>query len=360
MKRSGTGSGEGETAKKAADIREVARRAGVSISTVSRYLNHKVVSPAAERRIEEAIRELAYLPNRIARSLKMKRTMTLGMVIPDITNPYFPEVVKGVDMAARAAGFNLILANAGEDPVIEWEHMQTLRGLRCDGVLLIPAPNVGVDEVERARRLDAYPLPLVFIDRSLNLDRDIVVSDNVRSAGEAVRHLLRLGHTRIGLLDTTLDVSSHRDRAEGYLQTMKEAGLGPDPRYVVRAVPTVADGFAATVKMLEANPPPTALFVPSNRSTIGALQAVSARGLRCPDDISLVSYDDYEWQEAFRPRLTTVAQPAFLLGQRGAEVLINRITSESDAPSEQVVLSSRLVVRESCGIYSERPSPGKG
>src|SRR3990170_9169249 len=112
MKRTITG--EGDSAKKAADIREVARRAGVSISTVSRYLNHKVVSPAAERRIEEAIRELAYLPNRIARSLKMKRTMTLGMVIPDITNPYFPEVVKGVDSAAPAAGLHLLLANARE------------------------------------------------------------------------------------------------------------------------------------------------------------------------------------------------------------------------------------------------------
>jgi LacI family transcriptional regulator len=346
--------GEGESDNKAADIREVARRAGVSISTVSRYLNQKVVSPAAERRIEEAIRELAYLPNRIARSLKMKRTMTLGMVIPDITNPYFPEVVKGVDSAARSAGFNLILANAGEDPIIEWEHLQTLRGMRCDGVLVIPAPQQGQDEAERIRRLQAYPLPMVFVDRSLNLPRDTVVSDNKRAAGEAVRHLLKLGHTRVALLDTTVDVTSHRERAEGYHQVMKEAGLGSDPRYVLRTLPTVADGFAATVKLLESSPAPTALFVPSNRSTIGALQAISARGLRCPEDISLVSYDDYEWQEAFRPRLTTVAQPAFLLGQRGAEVLINRITTESDAPAEHIVLSSRLVVRESCGIYSSR------
>src|SRR4029450_13867577 len=140
-----SGPGEGETEKKAADIREVARRAGVSISTVSRYLNHKVVSAAAERRIEEALRELPHPPNRIARSLKMKRTMTLGMVIPDITNPYFPEVVKGVDSAARAAGFNLILADAGEDALIGWEHLQTLRGLRCDGVVLIPAPRSSED-----------------------------------------------------------------------------------------------------------------------------------------------------------------------------------------------------------------------
>jgi len=351
MKRSAESGDEG--GKKASDIREVARKAGVSISTVSRFLNHKVVSPAAERRIEEAIRELGYLPNRIARSLKMKRTMTLGMVIPDITNPYFPEVVKGVDSAARAAGFNLVLANAGEDPMIEWEHLQTFRGLRCDGVVLIPAPSSG-DETERRRLLSSYPLPLVFVDRTLNVERDHVVSDNRRSAGEAVRHLLRLGHTRIAMLDTTLEVSSHRERAEGYLQVMREAGLGPDPRLIIRSLPTVADGFASTVKLLEVSPPPTAFFAPSNRSTIGALQAVSARGMRCPEDISIVSFDDYEWQEAFRPRLTVVAQPAFLLGQRGAEVLIERITSETETDAEQVVLSSRLVVRESCGIYESR------
>ncbi len=348
-----SGTGEGESEKKAADIREVARRAGVSISTVSRYLNHKVVSAAAERRIEEAIRELAYLPNRIARSLKMKRTMTLGMVIPDITNPYFPEVVKGVDSAARAAGFNLILANAGEDALIEWEHLQTLRGLRCDGVVLIPAPR-SIEDTDWQRRLEAYPLPLVFVDRHLGSGRDVVVSDNLKASGDAVRHLMRLGHKRIALLDTTLEVSSHRERAEGYVQAMKEAGGEPDPSYIVRVHASAADGFGATTRLLEQPQPPTALFIPNSRLTIGALQAIGARGLKCPDDISVISYDDYEWQEAFRPRLTTIAQPGFLIGQRGAEMLISRITDDTARATEQVVLSSRLLVRESCGVYASR------
>jgi LacI family transcriptional regulator len=352
MKAAGTG--EGESEKKAADIREVARRAGVSISTVSRYLNHKVVSAAAERRIEEAIRELAYLPNRIARSLKMKRTMTLGMVIPDITNPYFPEVVKGVDSAARAAGFNLILANAGEDALIEWEHLQTLRGLRCDGVVLIPAPRTG-EVGEWQRRLETYPLPLVFVDRQVGgAGRDVVVSDNLRASGDAVRHLVRLGHKHIALLDTTLEVSSHRERAEGYVQAMKEAGLDLEPDHMVRVHASAADAFAATTKLLELPQPPTAMFVPNSRLTIGALQAIGARGVRCPEDISVISYDDYEWQEGFKPRLTTIAQPAFLLGQRGAELLIGRITDDSDRSAEQVVLASRLLVRESCGVYAGR------
>ncbi|HEY0709449.1 MAG TPA: LacI family DNA-binding transcriptional regulator [Polyangia bacterium] len=337
-----------------ADIREVARLAGVSISTVSRYLNHKVVSPAADGRIEAAIRELGYLPNRIARSLKMKRTMTLGMVIPDITNPYFPEVVNGVDSAARAAGFTLVLANAGEDPKIEWEHLQTFRGMRCDGVVVIPAPACE-DEEERIRRFGSYPLPLVFVDRAVTVPRDRVVSDNQRAAAEAVHHLIKLGHTRIALLDTNVDVSSHRERADGYHQVMREAGLELDPALVIRVQPSVQEGFAATTKLLEVDPRPTAIFVPSNRSTIGALQALAAKGFDCPGDIALVSYDDYEWQDSFRPRLTTVAQPAFTLGERGAEILIARITGNGAAPFENVVLPSRLIVRESSGTTRLAP-----
>ena len=150
-------------------------------------------------------------------------------------------------------------------------------------------------------------------------------------AGEAVRHLLRLGHTRIALLDTTLEVSSHRERAEGYHQVMKEARLGPDPATWPgqrQRSPTASPPPCGCWS----SPPPHRHVRPQQPLTIGALQAISARGLRCPEDISLVSYDDYEWQEAFRPRLTTIAQPGFLLGQRGAEVLIARITGDADAP----------------------------
>jgi LacI family transcriptional regulator len=354
MKREGApepaASGSGDPEKKRADIREVARHAGVSISTVSRFLNRKVVSPDAERRIEEAIRELAYLPNRIARSLKMKRTNTIGMVIPDITNPFFPELVKGVESAARASGFNLVLANAGEDPSSEWEHLQTFHGMRCDGVVVIVAPGTPGDP-ERQRRLSTFPLPIVYADRQPGFDADMVISDNRRGGAEAVRHLLRLGHTRIGVLDTTLEVSTHRERIDGYGQALEEAGIKPDPRYIVRASPTVADGFSGAVRLLELDPAPTALFVTSTRHTIGALSAIHGRNLRCPEDLSLVSYDDYEWEDAFRPRLTTVAQPTFLLGQRAAELLIGRIKGERTGPVERAVLSSRLVVRESCGIY---------
>jgi LacI family transcriptional regulator len=342
------GTAEHHEPRKAADIRTVAERAGVSISTVSRFLNNKVVSPQAEERIREAVRELAYIPNRIARSLKLKRTMTLGMAIPDITNTFFPEIVKGAEDAARAAGFHLVLTNTGEDQVSEWERLATLETLRCDGAILILAPD-GPGDAERQQRLNDYRLPVVYVDRSPSFAADMVVSDNVAGAEEAVSHLIGLGHRNIALLGTTLEVTTHRERVLGYRRAMAAAGITPPPGYEVRITPTLNDGFAATMKALDMNPRPTALFITSNRLTIGAMAAIHDRGLRCPGDISVIGYDDYEWEEAFRPRLTAVAQPSYLIGQKGAELLIARIMGQKSGPAERVVLPSRLVVRESCG-----------
>ena len=333
--------------RKVADIRSVAEKAGVSISTVSRFLNHKVVSPSAEERIREAVKELAYIPNRIARSLKLRRTNTLGMAIPDITNTFFPEIVKGVEEAAREAGFALVLTNTGEDQASEWERLNTLETLRCDGCLLILAPETNGD-TERKQRLAEYRLPVVYLDRSPPFDADMVISDNVNGAEEAVRHLVGLGHKTIAFLGTTLEVSTHRERLQGYRNAMQTAGLTTAPGYELRVPPTVDGGVTGVQRLLDLNPRPTAVFIASNKLTIGAMAGITDRKLRCPQDISVIGYDDYEWEEAFRPRLTAVAQPSNLIGKRAAELLIARIVGQKTGEHEKVVVPSRLVVRESC------------
>lgn len=334
--------------RKVADIRSVAEKAGVSISTVSRFLNHKVVSPQAEERIREAVKELAYIPNRIARSLKLRRTNTLGMAIPDITNTFFPEIVKGVEDAARVAGFHLVLTNTGEDQASEWERLNTLETLRCDGCLLILAPDANGD-TERKQRLADFRLPVVYLDRSPPFDADMVISDNVHGAEEAVRHLVGLGHKNIAFLGTTLEVSTHRERLQGYRQAMQAAGLPIHPGYEERVAPTLADGVVGVQKLLDLDPRPTAVFIASNKLTIGAMAGIHDRRLSCPKDISVIGYDDYEWEEAFRPRLTAVAQPSNLIGQRACELLIARVLGQKTGDAEKVVVPSRLVVRESCG-----------
>ena len=336
------------------NIRGVATQAGVSTATVSRYLNGKKVSPAAEQRIGAAIQDLSYSPNLLARSLKLKKTMTVGMVIPDITNPFFPAVVKGVEDTARHAGFTFMLFNAGEDEEREAECVGALQAQRCDGALLIIAPK-GPRHVQHRQELQKLTLPVVYIDRAPNFDADVVMTDNVLSATDAVRHLIRLGHTRIAAVSVTLDVSVHHDRIEGYRRALKEANLPRVPELEVSTLPTVPDGFSVVSQLLALPDRPSAIFVTSSRLTIGTMAAIEGHGLECPRDLSVVGYDNYDWQDVFHPRMTTVAQPAYLMGTRAAELLLARIQDGKGGPRQRIILPSTLVVRESCGVYNSRP-----
>jgi LacI family transcriptional regulator len=332
------------------DIRAVAKRAGVSISTISRFLNGKKrVSSDTEQRILSAVTTLGYAPNRVARSLRQGRTMTLGILVPDNSNPFFAGLVKGAQDAARAAGFALVLFDTNEDRAQERAHLEALQALRCDGALLIAAP-AGDDEGERWRGLDRFPLPLVAVDRQVPFAVDTVVIDNANGGYEAVRQLVKLGHQRIGLLTVEYDVSTHRDRRSGYVRALAEAGIERRRDHEVRVPLTVNDGFAGASRLLELADAPTAIFVTSNALTIGAVAAIHARGLRCPQDVSVIGYDSYDWQEVFQPRLSTVKQPSYLMGQRAAELLLERIAGRKKGPPEKVVLRSSLILRESCDV----------
>ncbi len=328
------------------DIKAVAQHASVSTATVSRCLNDKRVSPAAEQRIRAAIKELGYSPNRVARSLRSQRTMTLGMVIPDITNPFFPAVVSGVEETARASRFALMLFNAGEDEEREWECLKVLQALRCDGVLLVMAPE-GPNHARRRTQFQRLDVPIVYVDRAPDFEADTVVADNLHSSEEAVRHLLGLGHRRIGLVTAQLAVAVHRDRVEGYRRALQKAGLPASPDFEAWAKPTVADGYAATSQLLSRVDRPTAIFVTSNRLTMGVMSAIEAHGLECPRDVSVIGYDNYEWHEVYHPKMTTVSQPTYLMGTRAAELLIGRITGTHAGPAQQMMLKSTLIIRES-------------
>lgn len=336
------------------DIRTVARRAAVSISTVSRFLNGKKrVSSQTEQRILAAVKAVGYAPNRVARSLRLSRTNTMGLLIPDASNPFFSGLVKGAEDAARAAGLALILFDTNEDRAQEQAHLGTLVSLRCDGVLLIAAPT-GPDEPERWRNFDRFPLPVVVVDRAVPLPTDTVVADNASGGYEATSHLVGLGHRRIGIIGPDYDVASQRDRRAGYMRALAEAHVAHEPGYDVRVPLTVDGGFSGASKLLDLPEPPTAFFATSNALAIGAVAALKARGLRCPGDVSVIGYDSYEWQEVFQPRLSTVKQPSYLMGQRATELLIERITGKKKGPAEKVVLRSSLVLRDSCDVLRER------
>lgn len=330
-----------------ADIRAVARAAGVSISSVSRYLNGKKrLSPATEQRIQQVAADLDYTPNRVARSLRMKTTETIGILLPDNSNPFFSELTKGVEDAARNSGFAIVLLNSAEDREREVALLRTMVDLRCDGALVIVAP-AGADEEHRIEALRHLPIPVVFVDRLPGFPADSVIADNLHGGFEATRHLISLGHRRIGVVSVDYNVSSQRDRVAGWAQALAGAHIPRRPEYEAYVPLTVQDGFSGTSRVLAAKEPPTALFVTSNSLTIGAIAAIKARGLSCPGDVSVVGYDSYEWQDVFSPRLSTVHQPAYLMGQRAAKLLIQRLREGRSEKPENIVLRPTMVVRGS-------------
>lgn len=332
----------------APSIHAVAERAGVSISTVSRCLSGKrKLAPDVERRITDAARALHYTPNRLARSLRTQRTMAVGMIIPDNSNPYFSDVVKGAEDAARAAGYVLMLFNSGEERAREHDHLATLQAFRCDGALVIPAPPP--DDEIKPRKPATLSFPLVFLGREPDVQADMVLAESFGPSRQAVAHLLRLGHRRVAIITLSDRLSTTRDRVNGWCAALEAEGLRPRPEYQAHVPLSVDDGFAAASRMLALPRPPTAIFATSNALGIGAVGAVEARGLRCPDDISVVGYDSYPWQDVFHPRLTTVRQPAYQIGQRAAQMLLDRIAGKKVGPPERIVLSATLVVRESSG-----------
>jgi LacI family transcriptional regulator, galactose operon repressor len=338
-----------------ATIRDVAELAGCSTATVSRFFNQKPVSPALQRRVMAAIEALAFSPNVVARNLKLKRSMMLGMIIPDISEPFFPAVVKGVEAVARARDYSLMLFNTQEDAELEAKCVDILAAHQCDGIILIKAN--GVDEERFRDKLAKLPLPIVYLDRAPDSARDAVVIDNVTGARRGVEHLLRLGHRDIAIVLMPPTISTHHDRLEGYRMALRDYGVEVRPEYVAQTESGVPDAYSVTLQLLTSPKPPTAIFATNARLTVGVMAAVQSRGLHCPKDISVLGHDGFDWQDVFHPRLTIVEQPADLLGRKAAELLIQRVTGALDGPPRRVVLNPDLVIRESCGVYRGHDGP---
>ncbi len=295
-------------------LKDVARRAGVSVATVSRVLtNSPLVNAETRARVQQAMDALEYRPNRVARRLRgdAGQAGLLGLVVPDIQNPFFAEVARGVEEVAQARGYMVFLGNSDEDEAVERRYLELMRAERVDGIIL-PASS---DNAAAVTELARGGLPVVCVDRRLpRAALDTVIADNVEGAYAAVRHLLAVGHRRIGFGGGRPQLSTTRERREGYGRALAEAGLAADEALVRAADSREAGGREAARALLALPHPPTALFVGNNLMTLGALEAVHGMGLRVPDDVAVVGYDDMPWALAFNPPLTAVRQP----GQEGA------------------------------------------
>jgi DNA-binding LacI/PurR family transcriptional regulator len=331
-----------------ASIKQVARAARVSPATVSRVLNAATnVRRETRVRVERAIARLQYQPSRVARRLRTQDRpgQLIGLLVPDIQNPFYVEVVRGVEDRAYANGCGVMMCNFAQTEEKEHFFLDTLRHERVDGLILAPArpDDRKVLEVVRSG------IPVVCVDRGLkNADVDMVVVDNAEGARAAVEHLIRLGHRRIAYVAGLPQIPSTTERLEGYRAALGGAGISLDASLIRYGNSKHESGRDLTAELLDMPEPPTALFTGNNLITLGALETIHRRGLRIPQDVALVGFDDMYWAISLNPPLTAVSQPGYEIGRRAADLLFQRV-AEPDRPSAKVVLKTTLIVRRSCG-----------
>jgi len=341
-----------------ATIYDVAKEAHVSLATVSAVVNESAyVSPALKTRVAGAIRKLGYQPNLLARSLATQRTRTLGMIVPNIANPFWPEVVRGVEDAAHATGYTLLLASSDDDRAKEAVYLRLFLAKRVDGVLLTKAAG-GLDADLVARLRSTRTAMVQLMRASPTLSGDKVLVDEEEGSYEGVAHLLRLGYRRVAMINGLENVSTSRRRLVGYRRALREAGVPFESTLVAQGDFRVEGGYSAGLQLLKKRP--DACFVANYLMAVGFMRALRQYNLRCPDDVALVSCDDHPWLDSFHPRLTTVNLPKYELGQAGARALLDRL-EPGDAPVSRrprtVTLKTTLCLRESCGYELKTRGP---
>ncbi len=334
-------------------MKDVARLAGVSTSTVSAVVNENVpVSEDRKQRVLRAMSALHYQPDEIARSLKKGRTKAIGIVVPDITNAFYPEVVRGVEEAAQAEGYAVFLCDSQEDAARENDHLLALFSRRVDGVLLACCR----DSISYETTLRLH-VPCVFVDRlPTSKSEGTVSTDNVQAGYLAARHLLDLGHRKIAMIVGTLALSPHRDRLEGFRKAMQEANLPIRDEYLVQGDVQIQSGFDATQKLLGLEPRPSAIMASNNKLLMGLLQALEENKTKVPQDMSVVGFDDYAWNKYLSPSVTAIAQPTFEMGRRAFGLLHQLMNRDeaSDSPSKHLRLAAELRVRNSTAALPTR------
>jgi LacI family transcriptional regulator len=334
----------------AVTIQDVAARAGVSAMTVSRVLNQPArVAPTTRQRVEQAIRELGFVPNALARQLLRGRTHTVALVVSDISNPFFTQIARGVEDVAQRNGYTVIFGNSDESVEKERQYLHALLGRRIDGLLIAAAGSASRPMLELLARRGTQ---FVLIDRAIDgVPADTVIGDNIGGARTLTEHLICLGHRKIALVNGSQEVPTARDRRRGYLEALREHLIEPRPELIVEGDYKRDSGERAARQLLALPPDqrPTAIFAANNFIGVGVIEALRAARLAVPQDIAIVCFDDIELASALHPFLTVVAQPARTFGTIAAQFLLERLDGAEAPAPRKVVLPPELIVRISCG-----------
>lgn len=325
---------------------KVAKAAGVSTFTVSAVVNGSTwVSDELRARVEAAIRDTGYKPSVLAQSLRTGQSKTIGLVVGNITNPFYTDIVSRLEPILMAAGYATMLCSHVRSLAQQDDQLQLLASRHVDGIILSP---IGED-APLQQALDRIGAPVVLIDRTIQgYDCDAVLLDNRGAVSDILKHLAGLGHYRIGFVAGAANSFTGRERVEAYTLAKVELGLDPDPKLIQLGNFQTSDAFSATEELLALEQRPTAILAANNQSVIGVMRALSRHGLRCPEDMSVAVIDDFAWADVFHPTLTAVAQPLDAIAESAARFLLERIGGEATGQGRSVVLSGTLKTRESC------------
>ncbi|MBC2581286.1 LacI family DNA-binding transcriptional regulator [Clostridium sp. DJ247] len=329
----------------AASIKDVAKEAGVSIATVSRVLNDvDVVNEETKKKVLEAIEKLGYRPNIVARSLKTQKTRTVGIIIPDISSQFYPEIVRGAEDVANIYDYNIMLCNTDLDPEKEMEYLKVLREKMVDGVLYMSA-SLEDSMLELIKKLQ---VPMVLVETASNeASIPSINIDNEKAASEAVNYLINKGNKKIGYIGTHEDANNASAlRYLGYKAALKEAGLELDKNIIRFGGLKAQDGYEGMTDIIEHNKI-DALFCASDEIAMGAINALRDKGLRVPEDVDVIGFNNIYSASIFYPKLTTIAEPMYDMGSFGMRMLI-KIINKHEVEIKDYILKHELIERDSC------------
>lgn len=329
-------------------LKSIAEKVGVSPSTVSRVLSGKArpyrISKETEEAVQRVANDLEYTPDQLARGLRLKRTHTIGLVIPDISNPFFASVARSIEIEARKVSYSIILCDTQEETKLEIDSLRLLQSRKVDGLIICPAGQ----ESEHLKPLCSNGIALVIVDRCFSdLRCSNVVSDNYGGSVEAVCHFFEKNHRIIGFIQGLLNTSVNNDRVRGYKDAHKTHNIPIDESLIVGDSFGEGNGYIGAKLLLNRSPQPTAIFTASNLISLGALRAISEEGLKIPDDISMISFDDQPYSDYLSTPMTTVAQQTTEMGQIAFKLLMDQIDGKKASEKTYVVLPAKLILRKS-------------
>lgn len=328
----------------AATIKDIANLTGLGLATISSYLNGGNVREKNREKIEAAIRELNFEVNEVARGLKTNRTHTIGVVIPELNNIFCTQIITGMEDILRKKGYATIVCDCRTDKGLEQEAVDFLYRKRVDGIINMPVDSTGA----HLRQFALDKKPIVIIDRKLpQISCDSILVDNRDAAKKAVDILIKNGHRRIGMITGPQDVYTARERYLGYETALKEAKITVDPELVVHCDYTIRGAVSGAEAMLDAHPEVTALFAANYEMTMGTMIVLNERGIRIPEQMSVIGFDNREFARALHPTLTIITQPTEAIAERAAETILNRLEGDEKAGPVELYLQTEVMMGRS-------------